>query len=775
MSSLEGHKLGPFRILEMLDSGGQGVVYRARDERLGWDVALKVLAPGLLGDETSRRRLEVEARALASVDHPSVVVFHGLGHEDGRDFLIMELVPGESLDRRIARGPLEEPELLDLGVQLASGIAAAHAKGVLHRDLKPKNLMITPEGRLKILDFGLAKLAQSTHGPALTVEDTLPGTLHYLAPELFSGAIADQQSDVYALGLVLYEAATGGRRITRQPDAATGKSSSDAALEPPRPPARRLKPALESLILQCIDTRPEARPASAAALAGQLQAIAHPPRLWHELRVAALVLASLGLAIAAYYLLVHERIPMLDDQLHSWAVLPLTGASNDSDQAYLAEGVAAELAGELASVPSIRVISHESSRRYGASRPPTRQIARELGARGLVTGDLREARDHVRIGVQLVDGRDDHVLWSGTFEGSPNDFLALQHRVDVAVVRRVEHFAGQNSRSPSGNRAPNESAAYNDYLRARYHWDRRPAELFRSIEYFESAIRTDSLYALAYAGLADAWAAVGLYGLRPPLETRRLARAAARRAVRLDNELSSAHEALAQVLHNYEWDWEGAEEEYRRALALNPNDASAHHGLAHLLAQEGRPGEALSEIRAAVALNPLVLPSVVAVAVMKYYARDYTGALDTLEHVANLDSLSALRHRLKATILDRLGRRDEAVEELARSVEIQGQPALAQGLRGTYAARGMEPMLQLLIGALVRKRASGAYEPAEHVAELYARLGRVDEALEWLETAYREHDTELNRLKVDPLFDPLRHDPRFAELMRRVGFTETKS
>ena len=770
MSSLVGRTLGPFRILEELDAGGQGMVYRARDERLGWDVALKVLAPGLLGDETSRRRLEVEARALASVDHPSVVVFHGLGCENGLDFLIMELVAGESLDRRIARGPLEESELLDLGLQLASGIAAAHAKGVLHRDLKPKNLMITPEGRLKILDFGLAKLAQGTHRQALTVEDTVPGTLHYLAPELFNGAIADQRSDVYALGLVLYEAATGGRRIPRAPDAATGKSSSNAALEPPRPPGRRLKPALEALILQCIDTRPEARPVSATALAERMRGIANPPRIWRELRVAAIVVVSLGLAIAAY-LIIREPIPLLDSQLHSWAVLPLTGAADDSDQAYLAEGVAAELADELASVPSIRVISHESSRRYGPSRPPIRQIARELGARGLVTGDLRVARDHVRIGVQLVDGRDDHVLWSDTFEGSPTDVAALQHRVDVATFRRVQHFAGQGSRGLSSSRAPNESAAYSDYLRARYYWDRRPAELFRSIEYFESAIRTDSLYALAYAGLADAWAAVGLYGLRPPLETRRMARAAARRAVTLDDKLSNAHDALAQVLHNYEWDWDGAEAEYRRALALNPNDASAHHGLAHLLAQQGRGDEALREIRTAVALNPRVLPSVVAVAVMKYYARDYAGALDTLQRVADLDTLSALRHRLAATILDRLGRRDEAMHELARAVELQGQPALAQGLRATNSARGLEPTLQLLIGALIQKRASGAYEPAEHVAELYSRLGRVEEALQWLETAYIEHDTELNRLKVDPIFDPLRHDPRFAQLMRRVGLT----
>lgn len=251
-----------------------------------------------------------------------------------------------------------------------------------------------------------------------------------------------------------------------------------------------------------------------------------------------------------------------------------------------------------------------------------------------------------------------------------------------------------------------------------------------------------------------------------------MARTAARRAVSLDFELSAAHVARGHVLHNYDWDWEGALAEYGLAIDLNYNDAAAHHGLAHILAQLGRHDSALKEVRIAAALNPRSMPTLLAVGAVKYYAGDYAGALDTLRAMGRLDPHNVLRHRLTATVLDRLGRSAEAVEELARAFELAGQPALANGVRRAYAAQGLDGALGLVIQALIQKRASGAYEPAEHVAELYARLGQVEKAFEWLEIAFREHDTELNRLKVDPLFDPLRKDPRFNDLLKRVGFMD---
>jgi tetratricopeptide (TPR) repeat protein len=395
-------------------------------------------------------------------------------------------------------------------------------------------------------------------------------------------------------------------------------------------------------------------------------------------------------------------------------------------------------------------------------------VARDLGAQGLVTGGVK-FDGNVVVELHFSDGPANKELGRYEVRAGLDEIPQLQRRIERAVAKRVLKLARVRASVAGSDRELAESAANDAYHHARYHWDRRPNELFRAIDYFEQAIRADSAYAPAHAGLADAWAAVGMYGLRPPLEARRMARVAARRAVLLDPELSSAHASLAQVLHNYEWDWEGALAEYRHAITLNPNDATAHHGLAHLLAHLGRHAEALPEIRTAVALNPRSVPTLLAVAVMKYYARDYAAALDTLRAMAPADTNNVLRRRLSAAVLDRLGRRAEAIAELARACELGGQTELAAALRRAYAAGGVESAIEVMIGALERKRASGAYVPAEQVAELHARLGRVDPAIAWLETAFLEHDTELNRLKVDPLFDPLRGDPRFAALVRRVG------
>jgi TolB-like protein/Flp pilus assembly protein TadD len=453
-------------------------------------------------------------------------------------------------------------------------------------------------------------------------------------------------------------------------------------------------------------------------------------------------------------------------------VLPLGVASSDSNLVYFAEGVAEELVGELSRMPSIHVISHESSRLCDPKVLSIKRIARDLGAQRLVTGDLRQVHGQVHINVHFVDARNDHELAFQSFKGDAKELLALQTDVRRSVARAVFKLSGQRDKSSFEPRGTTDAAAYEDYLRARYHWSRRPDELPQAIEYFGRAIHADSMYASAWAGLADAWADMGLYGLQPPLQTRIEARAAARRAVQVDDELSTAHSSLAQVLHNYEWDWESAEAEYRHAIDLNPSDADAHHGLAHLLVQLGRRDEAMREIRAAIALNPRSLPTAIAEGSFQYFARNYDSALVVLKRVAQLDTTNVLLHRLSAAVLDRLGRRDEAVGMLVRAVELQRQPALAAGIRQAYAAGGIEGALKLLIAAYLQKRAAGAYEPAEHLAELYARLGQVEDAFHWLEIAFREHDTELNRLKVDPLFDPLRKDPRFADLMKRVGFQE---
>ncbi len=752
-----------------------GVVYRARDEHLHRDVALKFLPPGVLGSEESRRRFFREALALSHLNHPAIATLYEFRTESGRDFLVMEYIPGESLDRRLVRGPLPRALVIDLGVQLAEGLAYAHGRGVIHRDLKPGNLHLTSDGRLKILDFGLARwLAPEAEeaGALRTDSQVVAGTPLYIAPEVLTGSPATERSDLYAAGLVLYQAATG-------------------SIVPPTPANRlfpqaryaRISAELQSIIRRCLEADPERRYASAADLAKTLK------RLQSSSGVALRTLRHATLAIprwlivlvialvggVGYALFRGRQDEASATGLRSLAVLPLTNLSGDPDQEYYADGMTEELIAQLSHVSALRVISYTSVMRYKGPRPRMTEIARDLNVDGVVEGSLLRSGHRMRITARLVDGRDDRQLWSASYEGDTTDVIALQSRVSRAVVREIEVRLTPEERKRLARGRGNDPIAYQFYLRGRYHWSRRPSGVPRAIEYFERAIRQDSLYATAYAGLADAWAAAGLYAQVPPLDARARARAAALKAVALDENLSEAHASLAHVMHNFDWNWEGSEREYRRAIELNPNNALAHFWYAHHLAQRGLFEQAQAELGEAEQLDPLSQTVGLAGGTFEYYARHFDSALDRLRRATELDSSSALAYRAMAGVLDQQGHQAEAVQSLIRSFELQGQRETAAALARTYQAAGFRPTLQMLIGGLTRRRESGTYQPAEHIAELYSRLGQVDAALRWLEIGYREHDTELNRLEVDPLFDPLRKDPRFVDLLHRVGLDRERT
>jgi len=768
-----GRLLGQFRILEQVGAGGMGIVYRARNERLQSEVAIKVLPPHALDDQSARRDFHRGAVAVSRINHPGIATVYDFQTIDGMDLLIMEYVPGESLDARIANGPLPEAQIVDLGIQLCEGLAEAHARDVIHRDLKPGNLRITPQGRLKVLDFGLAKwlptLGSDSSATTTADSQTIVGTPAYLAPEVIRGEPADKRSDLYGVGLALYEMATGARPFARP----TAGAAMAAALSDPPPPPRRTNPRisreLEAVILRCLEKDPARRFASATELADALRALRTPgtrtpaARRWLAPAGAALLLGAVVIA--------PRFIPLgSKTEIRSLAVLPLANLSNDVDQEYFADGMTEAVIGQLSNVVELRVISFTSVQRYKNARLPVPEIARQLGVDGVVEGTVARARNHLRITVNLIDARDDDRLWSGVYDGDTTDVLDLQSRVALAIVKEVQVQLSAVEQSRLQGRQDVAPGAVDAYQRGRYQWNKRSASGIRlAIDYFQSAIEMDSTYALAYSGLADAWAASGLYGYTTPTDARARALAAASRAVTLDPHLAEGHASLAHLLHNFDWRWSEAEGEYRRAIELKPNYALAHHFYAHLLAQQGRFDEARGMVATAQALDPQSLPVALAGASIEYFARDYDAALAACRRAATVDSTSSLLYRLQAGILDRLGREPEAFRSLARSFSLAGQNGLATALVGAYGAAGTNGAIDLLIGAVKRKRDSGAYEPAEHLAELEARRGRNDEAIRWLEIGFQEHDSELNRLGVDPIFDPLRSDPRFAELVRRIG------
>jgi len=775
-----GENLGQFRILEKLGSGAMGVVYRARDGRLHRDVALKLLPPGTLQDDSIRRSFHHEALALSRLNHPGIATVHEFQSADGRDFLVMEYIAGDSLDRRIARGPLPEAEVIELGLQFAEALAEAHRQGVIHRDLKPANLRVTPEGRLKILDFGLARWeSESVLGWGGRESRGLSGTLAYMAPELLSGVQPGEMTDLYSAGLVLYEAATGS-----QPFPGLGAGPLLEAIRTRTPPAPRsvnpaISPGLEDVILRCLERQPEHRFGSAADLAVALRRLQANPaaRLGPSpaARSRALRGAAGGVALAAaigafVWWRAHGVTPSDAGEIRSMAVLPFGNLSGDPGQEYVADGMTDELNTQLSRVPGIRVISPSSVTRYKSSRPSMPEIARELSVDGVIEGNVRKENERLRATVHLVDARRNNLIWSDEYDGEATDILGLQSQVAQDIVRRIQVHLSQKDRARLAGPGRVDPSAYQFYTRGRSEWKRRSEDGIRpAIEYFQRAITADSTYAQAYAGLADGWAAAGLYGLIPPQDARPRALAAASRAVALDPELSEAHTSLGSVLHNFDWKWDDADREYARAILLNPNNSTPHLWRAHLMVQRARLGEAEDELSKARQLDPFSLTTALAEGVFAYYSRRYDLALERLRRAAEIDSLNPLVHRTTAGVLDRLGRDREAMLELIRERELQNEPGEAGALRAAYKTSGVHGVLELLIAGMIAKRETGAYQPAEHIAELYARLGRPDDAFFWLETAYREHDTELNRLRIDPIFDRLRSDPRFTSLLHRVG------
>ena len=775
-----GTRLGQFEIVEELGAGAMGVVYRARDEKLHRDVALKRLPPGSLSSDSSRRLFHREALALSRLNHPGIATVYDFQTEDGVDYLVMEYIAGESLDERIARGPLPAEDVVSLGQQLAEALDAAHRAGVVHRDLKPANLRFTPDGRVKILDFGLAKW-RAQEGEQVSTETAapsvgVPGTPAYVAPELLEGEPAGERSDLWAVGLVLYEAATGARPFPGLPAGALLDAIRTRPTPPPRARQPGIPPALEAVILRCVERAPGNRYSSAAALLDDLRRVQsgvriaprplrRPSRRFLAIAAAVLVLGSL----ATWFLTTRRPRDPRAATIRSLAVLPLDNLSGDPDQDFVADAMTEELIVQLSKVRSLRVISLTSVMRYKKSRPAMPVIARELGADGVIEGSVQRDGGKLRTTVSLVAALDDAPLWSGHYTGDTSDVLRLQGRAARAIVKEIQLRLTPEERARLKDR-PIDPEAYQLYLRGRYQWGKRSdASLRRAVDDFQQAIARDSNVALFHAGLADAWAACGLYGLITPVEAATKARAAAERAVELDPELSEAHTSLAHVLHNFDWDWRGAEQEYLRAIDLNPNNAAAHHWYGHLLMQTGRFDAAREELRDARDLDPFSIMVVQAVGVNEYDARRYDVALQQYGRAMEIDSTHFLVHRALAGVYDRLGREDEAVDELLLSFQLRGEGAVVPLLRGAYRKGGMRALLAALIQGLERKRAAGQYESAEHVAELYARLGQVDPAIAWLETAFREHDPELNRLGVDPIFDPLRKDARFASMLHRLG------
>jgi serine/threonine protein kinase/tetratricopeptide (TPR) repeat protein len=775
-----GKRLSHYVIIEQVGAGGMGVVYRARDERLDRDVALKILSPSLVADDAARKRLRREALILSKLNHAHINMIYDVDSEDGVDFLVMEFIRGETLSHRLEAGRLSESDVLSIGVQVAEALEEAHRSGIVHRDLKPGNVMLTERGVVKVLDFGLAKALESDHSgmQSLTEAGNIAGTLPYMAPEQFGGAPINARSDVYSFGAMLYEIATGVRAFAQE----TAASLIDAILkDPPKNPSAivpDISPALEGAILKAMAKDPNRRYATAGEVVDALQDAgatrttlvsqrASRRRRGWMIPVAAVTAAALA---AAAVMLFHPGGGAHSRRIESLAVLPLDDLSGDSSQGYFADGMTDALITRLAQISSLRVISRTSVMRYRGGDKSLPRIARELHVDAVVEGTVLRSGNKVRISAELVDGAADRHLWANTYERELGDVIALQRDLAAAIADQVNVRLTASEREGLARVDRVNPKAYDEYLKGRQEWATRTVTgLEAARRHFLIAADIDPRFALAYAGLADVYVLQDSYSGSRAEEALPQAEDAARNALAIDEQLAEAYPALGMVKLYARWDWAGAEADFKHAIELRPNYATAHHWYSIVLRDQGRSDEAISEARRALELDPLSSIMNANLGDVYFFARRYPDAIRQHRIGRGLDPSFAPTHLYLAMAFAQNGDIDSAIVacQTARALSSDGSYALG-GLGYVLARAGRRPEAHQILDQLQRLAAHGQTVPFD-IGLVWMGLGDGDRALEWIDKARRTQPSGVKDLGVDPRFDPLREDPRFRKILRELG------
>jgi len=772
-----GSRLGPYEIVSPIGAGGMGEVYRARDTRLGREVAIKVLPADRLADQARRARFEQEARAVARLNHPNIVTIHEIESAEGIDFIVMELVPGKTLDALIPRQGMRLGEALRIAIPLADALAAAHAAGIVHRDLKPANVMVTPEGVVKVLDFGLAKLMQTDEGGS--EEDTtldaqaklsrpgmVAGTPAYMSPEQASGGRVDARSDVFAFGAMLYEVATGRQAFSGN----TSAVILDAILNREPMPPSRLNPALpaelERIVNKAVEKDRELRYQTAADLRADLK------RLKRDLDLGRVQAGEVSRARD----LSERQHKAVAGRIKAIAVLPLTNLSRDPEEEYFVDGMTEALITDLAQIGALRVISRSSAMRYKGTDKPLPEIARELSVDGFLEGSVLRVGDRVRITAQLIHAATDQHLWAKSYERDLRDVLALQSEVARAIVEEVHiKLTPQQHARLARSRVVNP-VAHEAYLKGRYHWARAAEQSLRkSVEYFQEAIARDPSYAPAYCGLSDAYNFLSnpILEAVPQGEVMPKAKAAVTRALELDDTLADAHVSLGRIKFYFDWDWVGAEKAFQRAIELNPNQPYAHYTYALVLGVMERHTEALGEVRRAQESDPVSLLVNSIVGLVYVYARQFQKAEEQFRKTLELDfDFAFARWMFGGLCLVPLGRYDEAIAELQKAVALEEDLALPRGLLGyAYAKVGRKDEARRVLEELEELSRQRHVTP---MARAFTYTGLGDERMfDALEEAFQQRSTTLIWAGLFPHWDDWRAHPRYQELLHRMNLPQS--
>lgn len=773
--------LGHYKIQSMLGAGGMGEVYRARDTRLDRDVAVKILPEHLAGSPEAFERFEREAKAVAALSHPNILSIFDFGTEDGVSYAVMELLEGETLRERLRGGAIPWKEVVEIGVHICEGLAAAHARGIIHRDLKPENLFLTRDGQVKILDFGIARVKREIAPDAETLKKTatrpgtILGTIGYMSPEQVRGEPADAPSDLFSLGCVLYEIVSG-----KPPFASATTAETIAAILKEEPPAltasgKPIPAGLERLIRGCLEKRSSARLQSAHDLARELKAISGeaPAPVLRTFRPRPAVL--LGILAAALFVgaaawMFFSGRGRDGSAIDSLAVIPLSNSSGDENVEYLSEGITEAIINTLSQLPQLkRVIARSTVASYKGKEIDPRVVGRDLKVRSVLTGKMTTRGDELIIGAELVNTEDGARLWGDSIHHKLADAMLIQSELAQQIAEKLRlKLTGEDrlklSKSFTGN-----SEAYRLYVRGRYFSSLRTMEGTRKgIDLLQQAVRLDPAYALAYAGLASShYDTSSMYV--PSGEAMPRVKAAAERALQLDETIAEAHVALAEVKGFYERDWAAAEKEIRRALELNPGYAPASYVYGMSLANQGRTEEAIGHFLRARELDPLMAVNTAWVSYVHYLNRNYDASIQESKQLIVADRTFITGHLNLALACEQTGRYAEAEEEIRQWQALDpGSPYPQAFLAHLYAVSGRREEARKILQDLLKPSASQNYIDPYFISLAYAGLGEKDAAFAWLEKAYQARSEDLLNISKDPRLDGLRGDPRFDDLMRRL-------